>query len=316
MLTRQAIMLSNQPESSHTLAITIDSKRMIGALIDVNGNLSSVNALPNPISESGDIILYTITTLIKQVLLEAPDKVIDGIGITITAPVHRNDRIILRSDTMPQLEDMNLIYRLQQDFNYPIVIENDVNAMALLEAHQGIGQGTESIFYVFVDEEIKGAIIQNGKIWRGMHSNAGEIGSLVAGWMGTKAITLGQRASGQGIAAEYNMRSRKHRTPTIDEIIQYARQGDHLAVRVIRDGARILGSVLSPVMNLIDPEMVVVGGRFAHTGDLWWTNFSEAFIDSSMPHLAQIIISRSNYDEDATLQGAALIARMATASVK
>ena len=312
----KTIMPAKHSESMVTVAITIEATRIIGALIDADGGLSSVNALPNPVSEPREIILHTLITLIKQVLTESAGKTVNGIGISIAAPIHRNNRTILRSDKIPQLENMDLVQLLQGEFEHPVTIENDVNAMALLEARQGVGQGAESIFYVFVDDDLNGAIVQHGEIWRGIHSNAGEIGSLVAGWMGTKAITLGQRASGQGIAAEYNMRSRKHRTPTIDEMIQYARQGDHLAIRVIRDGARILGSVLNPVMNLLDPELVVVGGRFAHTGDLWWKNFSEAFAESTGSSIVQTMVQRSKYDEDATLQGAALIARMATASVK
>jgi glucokinase len=243
--------------------------------------------------------------------LDTSQQSISGIGIVISVPVNHQQGLILYSDKLPHLESLKLSNFLQEELGHPVVIENAVNAMALLEAHAGIGQGAESIFYVFVDNEINGTIIQNGKIWRGMHSNAGEIGYLVAGWMGAKAITLGHRASGHGIAAEYNMRSRKHRTPTLEEIIQYARQGDHLAIRVIRDGARIFGSVLSPVMNLLDPSIIVVGGRFAHSGELWWSNFQAAFNEAGSPHLGTTIV-RSQYNEDAALQGAALISRLAS----
>lgn len=305
-------MPTKTAQNPQILSIAIDAERIIGALLDDDGNLSAVNALPNPITESRDEILQTIVTLGKQVLLDVPEEGITGIGLSLSATVNREQGLVLRSETIVQLDNFPLADMLQDEFGYPVIIENDVNAMALLEAHSGSGQNVDRIFYLFVDNDIKGVIVQDGKIWRGTDSNAGEIGYLVADWMGTKTITLGQRASGHGIAAEYSMRSRKHRPPTIDEIIQYARQGDNLAIRVIRDGARILGSVLSPVMNIIDPEIVVVGGRFVHTGDLWWSNFIATFNDASIPHHRVIPAVRSQYDEEATLRGAAILARLAT----
>ncbi len=299
---------------SQILTININADRIIAALLDNAGKLSAVNALPTPVTEGREEILRTIKAVAKQVLLDTSNGEIRGIGIALSASVDRKQGLILKSETLPQLDGVLLADILQAEFSYPVIVENDVNAMALLEAHSGAGQGVDSIFYIFVDDDIKGAIVQDGKIWRGTHSSAGEIAYLVVDWMGTKAITLGQRASGQGIAAEYNMRSRKHRIPTIDEIIQYARQGDHLAIRVIRDGARISGSVLRPVMNLIDPSLVVVSGRFAHTGDLWWSNFVLTFNDAGVPHIENAPAVRAQYDEDAALRGIALLSQRMTAN--
>lgn len=298
-------MPTKTTEKSQTLAIAIDKEHVISALIDTDGILSAVNALQNPVSDSSEAVLETIISVGKQVLQDTPGQEISGIGLVLSAPVNRKNGLVLESENLAQLSGVYLADILQNEFGQPIIIENNVNAMALLEAHSGAARNVNSMFYAFVDNDIQGVIIQDGQIWHGTHSNAGDIANLVADWMGPKTITLGRRASGQGIASEYNMRSRKYRTPEVDEIIQYARQGDNLAIRVIRDGARIFGSVLSPVMNLIDPAMVVVGGRFAHTGSLWWSSFIDTF-DGIAPAV------RSQYDEEAPLQAAALIAQIAS----
>jgi glucokinase len=292
-----------------TLCIDINPERILGAVVDREGTLSSVKAIPSPLQNGRDAVLEAVLEVAQQILAHESHSLVLSVGVSIASPVHRGDGVILYNDALSILKDVPLGKIVSEAVQLPVSIENDVNAMALAEAYRGTAQNCDSLFYLWVDSDINGAIVQDGRIWRGMHSNAGEIGYLVAGWMGTKAVTLGQRASGKGIAAEYNMRSRKYHIPTLSDIIQFAKQGDHLAIRVIRDGARIFGSVLCPVVNLLDPSCVVVGGTLAHNGDLWWQNFEEAFHENTMSHLGQVQLIRARFGEDAALQGMALLAQ-------
>jgi glucokinase len=292
-----------------TLCIDINPERILGAIVDREGTLSSVRAIPTPLQQGRDATIEAILEVGQQILAHENTTLVLSVGISIASPVHRSDGLVLYSDSLSILKDVPLVKIVSENLHLPVSMENDVNAMALAEAYRGAAHDCDNLFYLWVDSDINGAIVQDGRIWRGMHSNAGEIGYLVAGWMGTKSITLGQRASGKGIAGEYNMRSRKYHIPSLNDIIQFAKQGDHLAIRVIRDGARIFGSVLCPVVNLLDPSCVVVGGTLAQNGDLWWTNFEDAFRENTMEHLGQVQLLRARYGEDAPLQGMALLAQ-------
>ena len=293
---------------STALVINIDNEFIIAAFVHSDGTIENLQAVATPYADGVEAILQAIIVLSRRLLAQAMDILISGIGVSTVGLVHHTNGTIIRADdSLAMLQNVSIGKVLQNEFKLPVRVENYVNAMALAEMALGAGRNSESFLYIHADTVLNGALVQSGRIWRGSHSSAGQIGQLVAGWMAERPIQLAQRASGTGIASDYNMRSRKFREIGINEIIQFSRHGDQLAIRVIRDGAHVLGSVLSPVVNLIDPERVVVGGLLSSIGDLWWNAFREALTQHAMPALKQVQILRAEIDEHAGMIGAGLL---------
>jgi glucokinase len=299
------------------LVIHLDSEFIIAAFVHSDGTIDNLQAVATPTAAGVEAILQAMLVLARRLLAQAMDILISGIGVSTVGLVHHTNGTVIRADeSLALLQNVSIGKVLQNEFKLPVCVENNVNAMALAEMALGAGRNSESFLYIHADAMLNGALVQNGRIWRGSHSSAGQIGQLVAGWMAERPIQLAQRASGAGIASDYNMRSRKFREIGINEIIQFSRHGDQLAIRVLRDGAHVLGSVLSPVVNLIDPERVVVGGLLTTIGDLWWNAFCDALTQHALPALQQVEILRAEIEEHAGMIGAGLLVHESVAIEK
>jgi glucokinase len=310
----RALSMTNVPEFPTTIGINMDNELIVAALIYPDGTVKNIQAVETPHADGINAILQSIIVLCKRLLKQAQGKSVLGIGVSTIGLVHHTNGTILHADdTLSILQNVPMGDVLKTEFNLPVRVENNVNAMAIAELLLGAGRECDSFLYIHADNVLNGALVQSGRIWRGSHSSAGQIGQLVAGWMAEKPIQLANRASGAGIASDYNMRSRKFREIGINEIIQFSRHGDQLAIRVIRDGAHVLGSVLSPVVNLIDPERVVVGGLLTSIGDVWWKTFQVALLQHSLPALEQVQIVPAEIEEHAGMIGAGLLVHSTTA---
>ena len=300
-------MSDEKQELTTAITLDIEPHRMTGAIVDSEGTVDAIHSLPMPLNEGSQAIIETIVVLCKRLKENAPATV-RGVGIsTIGLVHHRSGKILHAEADLSILQDLPLAEAVASVIHLPTRVENRVNAMAMAEAHLGAGQACDSFYYIFADETLNGAIMQNGGIWHGSHFSAGQIAHLVAGWMSQKPITLSQKASGSGIASEYSMRSRKFRVPAIRDILQYAKHGDQLAIRVVRDGAYLLASVLSPVVSLLDPQRVIVGGILLQNGDLWWQTFTDTLRSSPLPALQQVEVQQAQIKENAALIGAAML---------
>ncbi|MDQ7037514.1 MAG: ROK family protein [Anaerolineae bacterium] len=233
-------MTHNQTRPPTSIAINMDIDSIVAALIYADGTVENLQFVTTPHGGGIDAILQAVVVLCRRLQKEAQDTPIIGIGVsTIGLVQHTTGTIIHADDTLSLLEDVPIGDVLKTEFNLPVRIENNVNAMAIAEMVLGTGQDCDSFLYIHADKLLNGAVVQSGRISHGSHSGAGQIGQLVAGWMAEKPIRLAQKASGMGIASDYNMRSRKFREIDINDIIQFSHHGDQLAIRVIRDGAHI-----------------------------------------------------------------------------
>lgn len=290
------------------ISLSLSSDTIAGALVTATGDLQAARSTPIPVLDGVDAILRTVLVMCERLHEYGDGTPIQGIGLSTAGMANPFNGLMLEAnDTSLELEATPLVRLLHDTFDLPIIVENQVYTQAMAEAHFGAGIKSKTLLYLFADDIVGSALIQNGALWHGTHASAGQIGLLVADWMGEKPITLNQRVSGKGIANQYNMRSRKFRFPSLEDITQYAHYGDQLAIRVMRDGARMLGTILSPVVRMIDPDCVVVGGNLAQVGDIWWEPFVQSINGSSLVDLPEIPIYPAQYTAQADLLGIAIL---------
>ena len=245
----------------------------IGIFLSQQGRLVEKWEIPTNTEDNGEHILPDIARAVKMRLRtrQIPDSFIEGLGIGVPGPV-TSDGIIHKC--------VNLGWGV---FNLEETMANDANVAALGEMWQGGGQGHEDVVMVTLGTGVGAGVICEGKIMTGVHGAGGEIGhfcvdpeeSEVCG-CGKKGC-LEQYASANGIARlaakklkETDQASalRNIETVTAKDVFDEAKNGDVLALELVEEFGKTLGTALSWVSCVIDPAVFVIGGGVSKAGEI------------------------------------------------
>lgn len=213
-----------------------------------------------------------VAGLVEHVLAaaDADPAGIVGIGLGLPAPLDTSGRST--SDTIPpdwvREEPARAI---SQRLGVPVVVDNDANLGALAEACWGAGRRSEVLFYVKASTGIGAGLVLGGRVFRGSTGTAGEIGHLTMDEHGLVCRCgsrgcLEVRAGGPALVAQV-----AHSGPgisTLSELITAAAGGDLACTRVLADAGEALGVGLAAVLNILNPDCVVLGGELGGAGEL------------------------------------------------
>ncbi len=213
-----------------------------------------------------------------------PEKV-RGLGVGFGGPVDFEAGRVMRSHHVPGWEGCPLRDHFLERLPVPCVVDNDANAGGLGEARFGAGRGAQSVLYVNIGTGIGGAVIIRGEVVRGANSAAGEIGHCVI-VPGGPVCTCGQRGclealcSGRSIArrateaAEADPARGKHLergpegTISAEAVFAAAVKGDALAREIVRETVDYLALGIAAAGNVLDPEVIVLGGGVPSVGEV------------------------------------------------
>jgi glucokinase len=286
------------------IAVDIGGTKVAAAWVDEYGTVSQKRLLPTP--HTADI-LPAVAALCRELM--TPEIV--GIGVATAGQVDPATGIITHAvDTLPGWTGANIRAALAQEFSLPLAVENDVNALALAEQRFGAARGFDRVLCVAVGTGVGGALIANGQVEHGAHFSAGEVGHVLVDYRGGRACTCGLNghleayASGPAIAADYAARVGVSQMIPLPEVVQRAHEGDVIAREVVQEGARVLGLCINGLLNVFDPQAVIVGGGVVEIGALWWEPFAAACQVGIMPAAHGLILRRAMLGVDAPLIGA------------
>lgn len=297
------------------IGIDVGGTKIAGAFVSQGGECSNMHITSTPAGKGAEAILSEIASVIRH-LIEAVDEPPKAIGIGTAGQVDTERGIITHAvDTIPGWTGAPIADWLGQHFELPIFVDNDVNAMAVGEMRFGAGRGLTSAVYAAVGTGIGGALILDGKLWRGMNWSAGELGHVVVDWNGSRPCPCGQTghlegyASGPALAAEYCRRKRLPASNDLRRVMEAARQGDEIARAVLSEGAEILGKTLAGLINVFDPEALILGGGVIYgTDTLWWEMFERVFRSSAMPAPRKVQLRVAELRDHSVIVGAAALA--------
>lgn len=298
----------------YALGVDIGGTKIAGAIVGSDGRVVRRARLPTPATQGMAAILQAVVTLGRELLgqaetLEAP---VAAVGVGTAGHVDRErGRVTYASQTLKDWTGAELAQTLSAELGLPVAVENDVNAMALGEMRFGAGHGFAEALYVAVGTGVGGAVVRQGQLWRGTTWTAGELGHLVVAWDGDRVCSCGRTghlsayASGPAIARQYAQQAALSDTCDLHSVAARARDGDAVAQQVIHEGARILGLALSGLLNVLDPEVLIVGGGLLGLGSLWWNPLADALRANPMPGPARIAVRPAQLGQDAAIVGAA-----------
>jgi glucokinase len=198
-------------------------------------------------------------------------------------------------------------------------LEADVRAAALAEARLGAGRGLRSVGYVSVGTGISAALVLDGTPYEGAHGAAQLLGSaelpVDCPHCGRpfRAPALEDVAGGPALVARYNAAAGSS-LASGEELLERAASGDEVAERIVRRGAEQLGGYLALLINLVDPEVVVVGGGLGSAPGVQWSAVVAAAREHIWAvHVRDVPIVRAELGEHAGVIGAGLLAHDAAA---
>lgn len=190
------------------------------------------------------------------------------------------------------------------------MVDNDANAAAICEARMGVALGKQNFVYIGTNDGVGSGIMVNGDIMHGVTGLAGEIGHIQVDPLGS-ICSCGNRGCLNTIVDEarlVSLLSVTHGNMTMEDLVQTANAGDPGCRRVIADAAVRIGTVASDLCISVDPEMVVVGGSLAMSGDTFIEPFSETLQRLLFPNaLTPIQVLAAQYPDSGSALGAAIM---------
>jgi predicted NBD/HSP70 family sugar kinase len=193
-----------------------------------------------------------------------------GVGLGLPAPLDTSGHstsITIPPDWVHEDPARVLADRL----GVPVVVENDANLGALAEARWGAGQHATTLFYVKASTGIGAGVVLDGRLFRGSTGTAGEIGHFTLDEEGLVCRCgsrgcLEVRAGGPYLVAQ--VAHSGSRVTSLSELIAAAKSGDLACTRVLADAGETLGVALAAVINILNPDGVILGGELGGAGDL------------------------------------------------
>ena len=283
------------------LAIDVGGTNVKIALVDSNGKIGYSDTIPTRAEMGYEYTVNNMKQAIRDLLTETKlsPKDIEGIGFGLPGQVDFKSGIVRLITNIPGWVEIPLAKMIEDEFHIPTRIDNDVRCAALGELNFGAGKGCENLICITVGTGIGSGLIVNGKLVRGASNAAGEIGHIKLQMQDGPICGCGDTgcleafASGPSIVAmaeEYIMggKSTKYRemangndiTPFI--VAEAAKAGDAVARRIYTKMGEYIGIGLASVVNLLNPEKIIIGGGVAGAGDILFTPLKETLKKRAM----------------------------------
>jgi glucokinase-like ROK family protein len=274
------------------------------AIAHFSGTVIARHAEAASVKDGPIKILGRACALLESMLTEnglSPEKIY-GIGIGVPGPVDFSVGTLVSPPIMPGWDCYPVIQTVQQWFpSANVVVDNDVNVMALGEMSQGAARAVDNLIFVKIGTGIGAGIICDGKIYRGSNGCAGDIGHICVNKSGPLCHCgnkgcLETIAGGPAIAERSLLAAQAGQSPILlehyernggvlraEDVGEAAREGDALAIEVIRESGQLVGDVLATLVNFYNPDMIVIGGGVSNLGNLLLSSIRQAVFSRSLP---------------------------------
>ena len=285
----------------YRIGVDVGGTNVKVALVDKAGSIVFTDTVPTR-AEMG--YEYTISNMIKaisDVMKEAKvsKDAIEGIGFGFPGQIDCDNGIVRLAPNIPGWVNIPIADIVSKEFGVPVKVDNDVRTAALGELNYGAGVGCQNMVCITVGTGIGSGLVINGKLVRGASNAAGELGHIKLQMDNGPLCGCGDHgcleafASGPAIVAmaeEYikGGKSTKYRELAKNEITPYyvceaAKQGDVVAKKIFEIIGTYIGIGLASVVNLLNPEKIVIGGGVADAGDFLFGPIKEALVKRAMP---------------------------------
>ncbi|MFI5697907.1 ROK family protein [Kribbella sp. NPDC051586] len=295
------------PTARLVLAADVGATHLSVALTDLAGEILHRSTTPLKIAEGPEVVLDAVAAAGHALLKEAgrsPDD-LAGTGVGLPGPVEHSTGRPNHPPIMPGWDSYDVVGRLGSELPGPVLVDNDVNIMALGE-HATAYPDVEHLLFVKVATGIGAGVISGGRLHRGAQGAAGDIGHIQAPGH-TELCRCGNTGCLEAVASATALAGRLG-VSTSGDIVELVRSGNTAATAEIRQAGREIGTVLAAAVSLLNPSVIVVGGSLSQAGDSLLAGLRETIYARSLPlATTHLRVIRSQTGSDAAVLGAATL---------
>jgi glucokinase len=279
-------MTTNPTNDSVYIGLDLGGTTLKAALVSATGEILHETRSDTEQERSDQLLAQIIGA--ARALGEHPQAAgrAAAIGIGVPGLVNLKTKRIEVLTNLPGLTEIDLITEVSKATGLPVVLDNDANAAAYAELQAGAARGRREVFFITLGTGIGSGLVMNGQIYRGAAGFAGEFGHMTIDPEGIECGCgnvgcLETIASGPNIVRRTRERLYRDRTSslsrlaiprdrefTAEDIARAAREGDEMAQVMMERTGMFLGIAIAAVINLLNIEMVVMGGGVMEAGEL------------------------------------------------
>jgi glucokinase-like ROK family protein len=293
-----------------------------------DGGLEPVvaHAEPADIRSGPKVILHRVSEILAKFKAEGAYERLQAIGIGVPGPVSFRDGVPVSPPIMPGWDRYPVREVLSREHGCPVVVDNDVNIMAIGERYAGVAHSVDNLLFLKIGTGIGCGIYLDGEVYRGTDGCAGDIGHIQIDDHGPVCACgntgcLEAYFGGAALARDALAAARNGQSPALAErlatngavsasdVAAGAAEGDTVCVQLIREGGRRVGGVLASLVSFINPSMIVIGGGLAGLGHVLLAEIRSVVYRRSLPlATGNLPVVMSELGPRAGVVGAALLA--------
>ena len=289
---RPPILLSFDASAGAAVGIDFGHSHLRVAVSDLASTILAERSRPLDTDHDAQQGLDAAAELVDDTLADAgvARSAVIGAGMGLPGPIGSGEGVVGTSAILPGWIGMTAEAEMRRRLDIPVMVDNDANLGALAEAAFGAGRDAGDLVYLKVSSGIGAGLILNGRLYRGSGGLAGELGHVLVNPDGI-VCRCGNRGCLETVAATgalIDLLRRSHGEDlTVQAMLDQAGDGDAGCRRVIHDAGRALGQVVATLFNVLNPELVVVGGELARAGELLLGGVRESVARSALPETAR-----------------------------
>ncbi|MBB5787301.1 ROK family protein [Jiangella mangrovi] len=289
------------------LSLDIGGTKLAVGVVTADGEVHGLVVEPTRRWEGPDVVIPRLFELGHRAIAAAGlDRPVDAVGISCGGPLDSGTGVLISPPHLPGWLDVPLGSMTSDEFGVPAYLENDATAAALGEHRFGAARGVSTMIYLTISTGVGGGAVIDGQLHRGAAGNGGELGHLMVR-PGGRPCTCGRRGcleayvSGTNIAERAVEGLRAGRVspdgspsslaaieqPTAADVAAAALAGDGYARAIWTETTDVLGQALTDLVNVFEPELVVLGGGVTRSGAMLLEPVAEAVARDAMPPAAK-----------------------------
>ena len=330
---RRPVLLDLNPQAGFVIGVGLNLMNMVGLLVDLKGNIVTKTQIARPrasVKEISECLLEIVREILRRSKEQAVN--IKGIGVGVAGLINKETGSVHWPQKMDHYYtyasvDMPLKALMEKEFNLPTLIENDATSACFGEHWLDLKQGYKNVIYMF--SGVGCGIMLNGQVYRGSQGYAGEVSiynfkeqdlfncktgntCFIKRWevdMGIIEDVKGLLLKDKETAKEFfKLTSSNIDNVDLKSVFIASRAKNPIAVSALDTAAKRLGIKIASIVNLLNPEIVVIGGGFEEAGDEFINKVSSTVRDWAFREAVENLkIVPSQLKENAVALGAASV---------
>ena len=311
---RPPSVLAVNPRARVVVGVDLGATHARAVLTDLAGTILAEARADLDIADGPEVVLGWVTDAVRSLLRGQQRKLAElaAIGIGLPGPVEHSTGRAINPPIMPGWDRYDVPAHVRRDIDVPVLIDNDVNIMALGERHAHFPD-VQDLVFIKVSTGIGAGIISGGALQRGAMGTAGDVGHVRLPRAEGVTCRCGNEGCLEAMAAApalaATLRAGGADVSSSADIVALVRSGNLEAVQVVRQAGRDMGEMVAMVVNFINPSVVVVGGAMSAAGEHLIAGIRETVYQRSLPLATEHLrILPSAAGEQAGVIGAAALA--------